>query len=237
MSKLEKINLRVKKYQVTTPYYNNRKTYSKVYYNNKKINSEQNFDNRRNNDNRTYQNKTKPISILKRPVKENLSNELISENTKCHSKSLNETRNIVEIRAETVSRGDTPVMQTIDYDITDCPEQSFILPVICVKIGNTRVSCLIDTGSQITAISKQLLDRIKKENVNLENKIPILPTKNLKVRTAISQKTFPVRQAVCLPCTIDKQNIIEINAYIMPDLTSECILGVDWMDRQQYNIF
>lgn len=82
---------------------------------------------------------------------------------------------------------------------------------------------LIDTGSQITAISEK-----KYKQIIAHTRVDILPVSNLSVTTAIEKKSTAVKHQIRLIIELDGR-IIDSVFYVIPYLTSEIILGHDWM--------
>ena len=95
-------------------------------------------------------------------------------------------------------------------------------PQISGNIKNMTVYCLLDTGSQITAISESFFN-----NLNKSNDLLALPVSNIIVSTAIGKKTTHVKSQVYLELEIEGIKIMHI-FLIIPFLSSDVILGNDF---------
>ena len=86
-----------------------------------------------------------------------------------------------------------------------------------------KVWSLIDSGSQITAISEKFYNELTKGSKLLE-----LPVANVVVSVAIGRKTTSVKKQVQIEFVIDKMDITQI-FLVVPFLTSQIILGNDFL--------
>lgn len=100
-------------------------------------------------------------------------------------------------------------------------------PHIKVNIFRTVVDALVDTGSQVTCISEALYVKIK-------NGIAIkeLPVSNIQIMSAVTKKCTAVKKQVLLEMSIDGVKINYV-FLIIPYLTSEMILGNNWLQDQK----
>ena len=94
--------------------------------------------------------------------------------------------------------------------------------IINVKICDITVSCLLDTGSTISVVSKRLIDKIPSHAQVRNNNIPII-TCSLANGT-LAQILF----SVLLICEIGGNNY-KILFYVLPSLEKDLILGLNFM--------
>ena len=95
-------------------------------------------------------------------------------------------------------------------------------PHLLIKLNKIETWSLIDTGSQITAISEIFYEKIKQNSKILE-----LPVSNVTVSTAIGKKGIAVKKQVKLKIEIDTYKSYFV-FLIIPHLSSEVVLGNDW---------
>ena len=81
----------------------------------------------------------------------------------------------------------------------------------------------MDTGSQITAMSQTLFDYLDKYY-----KVHTLPVSNLVIVTAVGKKATTVKKQVLLDIQLGSL-VIQTRFVIIPYLTSQIIIGNDWM--------
>ncbi|XP_074038933.1 uncharacterized protein [Leptinotarsa decemlineata] len=176
-------------------------------------------DNRgvRNTDNRFDNNRRGGI------FRDNQGNGSNNDNT-----SRNVQRNEGNVRTIT-----TFIDDPSDYLLTDSEDESMggerlveKSPVIEITIDNYKCEALLDSGSEISAISEECFNRILK---HVEN-IPILPVVNTSIIVAVGAKSQRIQQQVLLTISLGEV-ICEISCLIVPGLNNSIILGVDWMKK------
>ena len=95
-------------------------------------------------------------------------------------------------------------------------------PQLKIKINDVDTWALVDTGSQITAVSEKFYETIK-----CKNKIHEMPVSNVIVSTAIGNKNTTVKKQILLDFECDGYINNHI-CLIIPYLASDIILGNDW---------
>ena len=95
-------------------------------------------------------------------------------------------------------------------------------PQLLINVYGVEAWALVDTGSQITAISEKFYGKIK-----VKNRIPEMPVFNVMVSTAIGSKNTTVKKQILLELECDGYRNTQI-CLIIPFLSSEIILGNDW---------
>lgn len=100
-----------------------------------------------------------------------------------------------------------------------CP----LCPRVIISAFAVSISSLIDTGSQITAMSEIFYGYLKKYN-----KIMELPVSNVLLFTAIGKKAAHVKKQIL--CEIKVGNFQCNSSFlIVPHLSNPVILGNDWL--------
>ena len=95
-------------------------------------------------------------------------------------------------------------------------------PQLLLKIYGIEAWALLDTGSQVTAISEKFYEKIKSKNKIIE-----MPVSNVVVSTAIGSKHTTVKKQVLLEFKCDEYVNNQI-CLVIPFLLSDIVLGNDW---------
>ena len=95
-------------------------------------------------------------------------------------------------------------------------------PQIKIKIYDVNTWALLDTGSQITAISEKFYERLKCKKIIQE-----MPVSNVIVSTAIGNKNTTVKKQVLFDFECDSYTNNHV-CLVIPYLSSNIILGNDW---------
>lgn len=98
------------------------------------------------------------------------------------------------------------------------------LPQIEIIVFERKYLALIDTGSQITAISEKLWKNIEKQNNTKE--IPRLPVTHLTIIGACGKKPQQIKTQIKLPIKIENVKI-NIHFFIVPKLNLDIVIGCD----------
>lgn len=96
-------------------------------------------------------------------------------------------------------------------------------PRIILTIFAVPVLALVDTGSQITALSESFYKYLCGHGIFSE-----LPVSNVTLFTAIGKKPTTIQKQVSCTVSINEQ-ISNINFLIVPRLSNPIILGNDWL--------
>ena len=96
-------------------------------------------------------------------------------------------------------------------------------PHVTLFVEGVPLSALMDTGSQVTCISESFYQYIKDIEPPME-----LPVVDVAVYTAIGKKPTPVKRQIRLDVMVRNQKINTV-FLVIPQLTSNIILGNDWM--------
>ncbi|KAK2577871.1 hypothetical protein KPH14_008172 [Odynerus spinipes] len=103
-------------------------------------------------------------------------------------------------------------------------------PYIKLTLDEKSVEALVDTGSQVTCVSERLYDILKQHSHVKE-----LPVANARVYTALRQKAVTIKRQIFIPMIIDEVRYDQV-FLVVPYLSSECILGNDWLHENKVNI-
>lgn len=115
---------------------------------------------------------------------------------------------------ETLFENDTDNNIYEDRRISKCPE-------INIKLNNIEVTALLDSGSQVDAVSEEWF-KINKHHLG---KIDILPMSNTVIKGAIGKVSKPVRIQLLLRTEI--HNYTDDAVFlVIPGLNKHCILGI-----------
>lgn len=102
------------------------------------------------------------------------------------------------------------------------------LPEVTIKINNQEIRSLLDTGSQITAISNELYELIKSKSGNL----PEVPTPAMQIQGAFGSKSEKVNKLSLV--TIELGSVqIDTPVIVLRKLPYPMILGHDWLERMK----
>lgn len=103
-------------------------------------------------------------------------------------------------------------------------------PHLVIKIGNIKVDALLDTGSEISAISEEFFKILKSDTT-----LNVLPVSGMQLTLAVSKKATLVKHQAFLSMLVDN---IEINhqVLIVPGLNQQMLLGSDWCRMNQVSI-
>lgn len=95
-------------------------------------------------------------------------------------------------------------------------------PKLKIHLYDEHIKALIDTGSQISAISED-----KYHQINSKVLLDTLPISNMTINTAVSAKAVAIKRQVLIKFRIDNL-IIEHPMLIIPKLNQDVLLGSDW---------
>lgn len=102
------------------------------------------------------------------------------------------------------------------------------LPEITIKINNDEIKCLLDTGSQVTAISSDLYETI----MNQTGSLPEVPTPSMQIQGAFGSKSEKVNTLKIV--TIELGTIqVDTPVVVLKRLPYSMILGHDWLERMK----
>lgn len=122
------------------------------------------------------------------------------------------------------------IFEDVDYEeegTCDLPT----LPEVLVQIGNSPFKCLIDTGSQVTAIARDTYEEIQR----LHCKISVLPITNIQLKGAIGQRSAKINRLALIPLSFEGQ-IINTPCLIVEKLIRPLILGYNWLEDNKVTI-
>ena len=100
-------------------------------------------------------------------------------------------------------------------------------PHLKVNIMRKETIVLLDSGSQITAISEDFY-----KELSTQERLSSLPVSNLYVTTAIGKKSTTIKKQIWLEIELGGR-ILSCPFLVIPFLTSTVILGNDWMLRHE----
>nr|CAI5850548.1 unnamed protein product [Callosobruchus analis] len=101
----------------------------------------------------------------------------------------------------------------------------FKSPMFSARIQGKLVNVLIDSGSQVSAVSEKLIKHFSGQN---DEVLPVLPVSNVSISVAIGAKSLKIKEQVLLPIEIDGK-VVEVICLVVPNLNQDVILGCDWL--------
>lgn len=104
-------------------------------------------------------------------------------------------------------------------------ETEMLSPSIELEIGNREVVVLVDSGSDVCAISENFYEEIKNHS-----NIPVLPVTNSNISVAAGNKTFKIKKQILLPIKI-KQMTLDMECFVIPGLNCNILLGANWLTK------
>lgn len=104
--------------------------------------------------------------------------------------------------------------------------KSVACPEITIVLGRIKVNALIDTGSKITCISKELFDKYS----DAWKHFPTLPLVGVQAMGFTGEKSISVKKQFRAPLSLGCF-LTEYNFLVVPKLVRECILGIDFQDH------
>ena len=118
---------------------------------------------------------------------------------------------------------------TRDFLLTEETSTTKKLPkclTVKLTLQGITVNALVDTGSEITAISEQLFN----DHQGVLNRCPSLPLAGITVHGATGGRPVKVNRQIFTE--INLEGIIEnATLFIIPKLTSDLIVGVDFLRK------
>lgn len=112
------------------------------------------------------------------------------------------------------------LLEEIDYK-----QPSVVHPVLNIAVGKHIFSAVLDSGSPVSVISDNAFERC----MEIYN-CPVLPLQKIKLKGAISGKGVEVKRQTCIDFICQGQRF-NMNFLIVPLLSTELILGVDFMNK------
>lgn len=123
---------------------------------------------------------------------------------------------------------------TREYLLGPDDEQTRIVPqcpVLAIQIDGVEVRALIDTGSQVSAVSESFYSA----NIGRFSKCPTLPLVGVTVTSATEKKATKVSRQFY--ANVHLQQVEEASTIlVVPKLTVDCIIGIDILSRLKTKI-
>lgn len=121
----------------------------------------------------------------------------------------------INIRDELLNEKDEITIENINK----CPE-------VDIRLNGVTVRSLIDTGSQINAISEEWF----RQNQNKMGNYETLKMTNTTIKGAVGQRSKAVTQQVLLEVEVGKYKFDSV-FIVVPELIKECILGIELLNE------
>lgn len=121
------------------------------------------------------------------------------------------------------------ILEDLDETMREDQEKSVrepTTPIITVKFNNCSANALIDTGADISAITKELYDELNENNDVLD----IIPVRRFVLRGAFSEKGAVIANKTRIKFTYDEINF-EHEFFIVERMSEKVILGIDFIKK------
>nr|CAI5859444.1 unnamed protein product [Callosobruchus analis] len=105
-------------------------------------------------------------------------------------------------------------------------EIKFQSPILRGKIGCVSMDIVVDSGSEVSAISENLFNKMKEHM-----RIPTLPVSGLAISPAFGAKRQRIRLQALLPIkSLSDQDVdIDVKCLVIPGLNCDVLFGCDWL--------
>lgn len=104
-------------------------------------------------------------------------------------------------------------------------ESKIVSPRIRAVIEGHEVAVLVDSGSEVTALSEKFYNELKNKF-----KLIKLPVSNLTVSVAVGNKNTSIKRQVQLTLKIGERNLTS-PFLVVPGLATDVLVGIDWLSR------
>ncbi|KMQ89852.1 s68306 pol retrotransposon woot [Lasius niger] len=156
------------------------------------------------------------------PNRKNVAAIGTCENANGSEEEIEEKKNIAIIRTREIIRD---VDEVTEEDQRETVVKA--VPFVTVMIGEMRVKTLIDTGAQISAITKTLYDKIINEGVQVR----LIPIKKFSLVGAFSDRGQPIANGIQIAFRMNEKEFTH-ELYVVKNLSYEMILGHDFLSEQ-----
>lgn len=99
-------------------------------------------------------------------------------------------------------------------------------PYALVKFDTIRVKCLVDTGAQISAITKSFFDKLTKNKISMR----VVPIRKFNLVGAFSEKGEPIAKKIFVDFVIGEREF-SYGLYVVKNLSYEMVLGLDFLSE------
>lgn len=100
-------------------------------------------------------------------------------------------------------------------------------PILQIQIDNISLHAVVDSGSPVSVISEHTFQKC-----NADKSCPTLPVQKTKISGAVPGKTIDIKMQTYLPFVVQGHTLY-CTFLIVPALTTEIILGVDFLTNHQ----
>nr|CAI5844545.1 unnamed protein product [Callosobruchus analis] len=128
----------------------------------------------------------------------------------------------------TITNFSTNMDDMLSDDEEVLPVYEFKSPVFRADILGNEIDILVDSGSQVSAISEDFLVKIQSDG---RNHLPVLPVTNTSLSFAAGTKSQKIKQQVLLPIKTGYKRF-DMIYMVVPKLNrAVVILGCDWLAK------
>lgn len=136
-----------------------------------------------------------------------------------------------EVRVLTTFNESSESLLSDDEKIGSDSQIKLLSPSLKAKIFSSQVNVLVDSGSQITAISESFLTMLRDEGYE----VPSLPISNTNIAVAIGSKQQKVKEQVLITVELNTA-CFDVICIVIPKLNRNLIFGCDWMLQNHVTI-
>lgn len=135
---------------------------------------------------------------------------------------LNSGSSACQLMTDYISEMESDILEKSDRHANNEVKKIPKAPHLQIQIFNRKLWALIDTKSQVTAISENFYEKLKKHNIISE-----LPVSNITVATTIGKRSTTIRKQISLKFSIGSYK--SLHAFlVIAYSTNDIILGNDW---------
>nr|CAH7762550.1 unnamed protein product [Callosobruchus chinensis] len=135
--------------------------------------------------------------------------------------------NVRQVMSHLTTFNDENVFLSSDSESEEVSEQSkFKSPILRAKVGSVQSDIIVDSGSEVSAVSEKFFDGIKQYV-----KVPVLPVSGLAISPAFGAKRQCIKWQILLSIQLlSHQNIdLDVKCLVIPGLNCDILFGCDWL--------
>lgn len=112
-------------------------------------------------------------------------------------------------------------------------DNNVVSPVMIGKFGSRNIEILLDSGSDICAISESFYEELRAEHS--ETSIPLLPVTNVSIAVAVGGNKQRIKRQISLPIEIGGLKM-DVACLVVPKLNSNLLFGSNWMFKYRVRL-
>lgn len=136
----------------------------------------------------------------------------------------------LKIQEEMGETAKHPIVKSVFEEETEGENHVDYKCTVALQVYNHEVLGLVDTGSDLTCISGEFWEMLRRHC-----DVPLMPIKPFHIKTAVGHKSVEIRNIVLLPIALGPV-MLDVGCVIVPGLVNQIILGFDWLKMNQVTI-